>query len=76
MFGPFFHPQHPKISLDLAVSTQKAWHYGDTFWTFSWPEWHVIAESHQYHCFMEHQRGNLNFASFSGVYKVNGTVNG
>lgn len=24
----------------------------------------------------EHQRRNLNFASFSGVYKVNGTVNG
>jgi hypothetical protein len=43
---------------------------------FSWPEWNVIAEIHQYHCFMEHQRRNLNFASFSGVYKVNGTVNG
>jgi hypothetical protein len=24
MFGPLFHPQHPKISLDLAVMTQKS----------------------------------------------------
>ena len=28
-------------------------HYGDTFWTFPWSEWHMIAESHQYHCLMD-----------------------
>ena len=46
-------PRCKKISLDMAVSTQKAWHYGETFWTFPWQEWHMIAESHQYHCFMD-----------------------
>ena len=48
MFHLFFHPKHPNISLsDLAVPTQKAWQFWDSYWTFPWIQWTVIAETHQ-----------------------------